>query len=572
MTLTFSRKQRQLVFEKDMLEAEAIDPTGLFGTAKAILWPDRDAANISAQPPVVEPIIRVPIPAKPPPKGRTRSSNRAPVQAGEALVRPLNITAAEGISSLSGNEIALDLEIMGLSSRKLEDNWFYNVSDEVEMDQQEEEEAMSVDVPEDRKPVAKKQESQKPDMREVSVDDEYLLPKRADPQAPPAGYPPPAPYDYVWPPYADPRYPTSPHYHPYYPPPPPPADAVPVNFSFPSGSAKDPSARPSKAFSFPQARTTSYDGKEGHTRDDAIVIDDEQPARPVESSNSQRSDRAGVPRKKNGGQSSHSGAPPSYHAMDIDPRDMPPKGRVPVEAQQSKSLAPREAERVNHRYPANAYQREYQRGWTPEDPRYYNSSIHESPDNRSQASPPQQQDRHLPRERRVSGTEREHDYVYRATPEQSHRWAQQHASTRYRPYYEGGHLDAAGPQYGYPPEYAYDQWGRPIDPYPPAAYLHPTYTESSAEHHAASRRGHLPPPPDPYRDVDRRLHYRQYSAQTDEPFYPPYEASYAHSGAPVLIPNDTYNQPVPRRMSKTSADGDPTIRARYASTYSPQHR
>lgn len=441
---------------------------------------------------------------------------------------------------------------------------------------------MAVDLPEESKPSKKEEESREEGVvRELSIDDEYLLPKIENaaqpPPPPPPAYPPPAPYDYVWPPYPDPRYPNNPHYQPYYPQHQPPVEASQSNFNFPSGSIKDvPARQSSKVFSFPQGGRKSFDGKEGHSRDDAILIDDEQLSSPIEAYNRQPQEIVRIagqhvrqPSKSFPQHSANGLAAPSeaeHHHREL----------ARMEAHKSVPRASTFDNRASHRYPSNAYEHDYINAvdGRPEEGQYYGSpAIHDSPGSRSHASPPQH-DGFAQRERRISNTER--DLHYRKTPEQSQRWPQNSVPSRYRPYYEPAHapsarLEEAGLQYGYGPDVLFDPWGRPIDPYYAPAYLHPAFSEAGADMHLATRGETLPPPQELYRDGDNRSHYRQYSAQTDEPFYPAYGPPYTHQAPPEFRPDDRYPPP-PRRTSKGSGDGDHSRRPGYSSTYSPQHR
>lgn len=524
MTLTYSKQQRQLVFEKDTMEAEAIDPSkfadfvamcvllmpsllrsakvGLFGTAKSILWPERDATCSFVNPPVVDPLIRVPIAAKPPLKGRTRSSAKAPIQTGEALVAPLNTKVAQGISALSKDEIDLDLEVMGLSKHKLEENWFYNSIIP--------EEGMEVDD-------VKSEPMRHASIREMPVEDDFLLPK-ADPSAQAqASYPYAAPlYDYTaWPPYPDPRYPTGPPYNPYYPVPPyPSTSAAEAAFHFPTGPTPQdhPARERQKAFSFPKSNRSSFNGKAGNTKDDAILIDDEGLPIPVNGAGrAAEARRDGRMRMEEPSLRSAQKPKREYSAHELD--------RMRVADLQRTRLPPDDYHYA-HRYPENAYAADRRsEAWGPaEDYRYASHAMGGSPDPILVGSPPGRE-AHSHRGRRVSSGEREQRYTG------SEAWSQQHP--RYQPYYDasrvpGPLLDDPTAQNGYPGDFYVDPWGRPVDPYHAPPYFHPAYAEQDSRY---SSRGEHPLPPEHYRD-DHRGRYRQYSAQSDDPYHPTYAPPY----------------------------------------------
>jgi hypothetical protein len=447
----------------------------------------------------VEPVIRVPVEEIAAPTGRTRSKAKPLVTAGEALVTPINVKDAQGLSTLSQDEITLDLEIMGLTRHKVEENWFHNqktpraVSSKMEVETQM------------RSPTPEKVKS--------------------DLAPPLAAYPYSAPLEYPWPPYADPNlapglaYP--PYYHaPAYPnippslPPPPHAAAVESAFTFPGHTdRKLYTQKGEAAFAFPRSGRGHTKG--GQSKADAILIDDEVSPTDAEQ----------VPLGYTGGEPW-----PKYRS---DPRQGSREASLAIRHEPSKSphRSDRTAQQKESRWshaPEDVYPVKYSRHLDYEletrdgrqdDGRRRMSSKQVSPVQRNLANSPGKQADDQD-ERRQSREYPGHGYNGRGESRPSYSQTHQNAGDTYQAYYEasrGRNNPQNNPASMYPTEFFVDPWGRPVDPYAPPAYYHPAYSEQISDPRYSDR--HEQVQPDEYRGADPRDYYRGPSGYPDDPYY-----------------------------------------------------
>lgn len=583
LMMSYRRKERQASFEKIFLEADlvdqsksfleikasgcstmlfvlmhALDSAGLLGSVTTKWWPKEGGKRPYVLPATIEPIIKVPVEAVPAPKGRTRSSNKPLVEAGEALIVPFN-SSLQGIHGLSTDEITTDLEIMGLSSRKLEENWFHVYAEpETASTKVEEEEVMS---PEPATPY---------ESIPAPMPQPYPVPAHY-PYPPAYGYPPPPgwvdphyyPIDSMAPPYMQP--------YPMHAPPPaqhqshPPYGERHPDFNFPSeAQARDSRGRapPEPAFSFPKGhraeradrsqsgQRTSSASYGGNTRADAILIDDEPTPKgthPHHADQALRHPMHATPEtahrpypsdktsERMRGLSEHAiQKEREYQQRTMEKIEMNkrPRGLSDAANRQQSRLSEERRGREHdlHRSQLDAGTGEHYRSNSREYSRVPGAA----------GSPPQ---RHPVSPARQHRNDPRYDQYYSAPREESRHWSPEDAERQYLAEREATRSRTASrtvyddrmheeiPR-GRAPEYFVDPWGRPTDPYYGNPYHYPPPTHEYAH--------------DPRRPPPHHHHHTQHHHETA---YPPH-----YHGQPVDDPYYAYyNRAYP---PETSERGD----------------